>query len=740
MLNEIRRPEVNVIPATKRSVESGGQIKKLKTLRVAAYCRVSTGDESQQTSYTTQKRFYTEMISKRPGWTLAGIYADEALTGTSRVKRKQFNAMMEDAMAGKMDYIVTKSISRFARNTVDTLDCVRQLRQLSPPIGIYFEKENIDTLDATGELILTILSALAQDESRSISDNIRWSIQKKFQRGEAIIDLKRFLGYDKGENGEWVINEEQAAIVRYIFDRYVCGVNSNTIARELNEKGIRTLRGTIWRADSVLRILRNEKYVGDLEMQKTITKNFLTHQASVNTGEAPKYYVENHHVGIIDRFTWDKVQLMFKEQGVKASRADTEEKKKRGSTASPFTNLTCGADHGGSPCGARLVRMCYNNRLSSYTDDRSIAAQGLDPAEYTEHYYYSYPVWRCSRNASGVYAKKDDPLVMERDGSCPSGSTYECALEQSFMEMLYKLKRDYEANGDTSYLARKFRNACERIDRQNGMNSRSMQRMETLDLQIREMEKQLNATMGKQVEALRRAAIEQDELLRQSCDDGLLKLDDIEVDLLNGRVSTTLGSSWTAGSEVMEDGSEAAIYANLAEDIRKSLKDLKKERATLEAEQSTTAVVRKNYEFFLKCLSQLPETNSAGMKINVNGLDVDGSLFRDIDGKARPGKRSSVKSGHIRMTEERIAQAPDYLRFEKGIYVAFIKGGMVDGDNVMYQTNFGVELLSTGNSRNLSSFLGFRRANEDGTVDFLDECWKVRDRSVCYSRRKITKE
>lgn len=150
---------------------------------MAAYCRVSTGDESQQTSYTTQRRFYTELIDGKPGWTLAGIYADEAISGTSRVKRKQFNIMMEDALAGRIDYIVTKSISRFARNTVDTLNCVRQLRQLSPPVGIYFEKENIDTLDATGELILTILSALAQDESRSISDNIRWSIQKKFQRG-----------------------------------------------------------------------------------------------------------------------------------------------------------------------------------------------------------------------------------------------------------------------------------------------------------------------------------------------------------------------------------------------------------------------------------------------------------------------------------------------------------------------------------------------------------------------------
>ena len=171
----------SVNPATRRSSKNTAQLKKQTNIRVAAYCRVSTGDESQKTSYTNQKAFSTELIHSKEGWQFAGIYADEAISGTSRAQRDGFNRMMDDARHERIDYIVTKSISRFSRNTVDTLNCVRELRQQDPPVGIYFEKENIDTLDATGELILTFLSALAQDESRSFSDNIRWTFQKNFR-------------------------------------------------------------------------------------------------------------------------------------------------------------------------------------------------------------------------------------------------------------------------------------------------------------------------------------------------------------------------------------------------------------------------------------------------------------------------------------------------------------------------------------------------------------------------------
>ena len=208
------KPTITVTPATRRSMQNAAQLKTQTNIRVAAYCRVSTSAEGQQTSYTRQKSFYSTLISEHPGWTLAGIYADADASGTNTDHRLNFQRMIEDCKNGKIDYIITKSISRFARNTVDTLKYVRVLKQLSPAIGIYFEKENVDTLNATGELLLTILSALAQDESRSISDNVRWSYAKKFQSGIAHCNLKGMMGYDKGENGQWLINEQQAEIVR----------------------------------------------------------------------------------------------------------------------------------------------------------------------------------------------------------------------------------------------------------------------------------------------------------------------------------------------------------------------------------------------------------------------------------------------------------------------------------------------------------------------------------------------
>ena len=208
------------------------------TMNIAAYCRVSTDKADQLNSLETQKEFFSE-YTQRTGDTLVRLYADEGISGTKIKNRKEFLRMMADAEHGLFDMVVVKDISRFARNTVDTLNCVRQLRQCDPPIGVYFEKENIDTLDASGELLLTILSALAQEESNSISKNISWSIQKRFQEGIAFGNPRSVYGYTDGEtNKDWVIVEEQARVVRFIFDEFLLGKSSYKISNELNEKGI----------------------------------------------------------------------------------------------------------------------------------------------------------------------------------------------------------------------------------------------------------------------------------------------------------------------------------------------------------------------------------------------------------------------------------------------------------------------------------------------------------------------
>lgn len=394
------RQKVDVIPASVRSVQNGGQLKSQTNIRVAAYCRVSTGDESQQTSYTTQKAFYKDLITRKPGWIFAGIYADEAKSGTNREHREEFNRMIKDAMNGKLDYIVTKSISRFARNTIDSLTCTRELRQLKPPVGIYFEKENIDTLDA------------------------------------------------------------------------------------------------------------------------------------------------------------------------------------------------------------------------------------------------------------------------------------------------------------------------------------------------KEMEERLQDAISHQVAALREAALEQNVELNEALSNGEVTIDDIDLDIRSGLTPGSIGVSFY-GTET-EEGSEAQIYTELVNDLQERLKTLQQERQTIEEEQGVLAIMKKNFEYFLACLKELPDTNAGGMPLRVNGLDVQGTLLRDVDGNAIEGRKRAITSGKLKLTPERIAEAPDMLHFEKGIYCAFVESGVLQGDVATYKTNFGVTLTSKGNRRTLDSFMGYKRSDMDGNVVYVDAPYKVYGFSIQYRRYLTT--
>lgn len=295
---------VTIIPAISRKSTAEPTERKR---RVAGYARVSTELEEQQSSYAAQIDYYLRFIKARPDWELVGIYTDEGISATNTRHRNGFNSMISDALAGKIDLIVTKSVSRFARNTVDSLTTVRKLKDAG--IEIYFEKENIWTLDSKGELLITIMSSLAQEESRSISENVTWGHRKRFADGKVSLAYSRFLGYEKGTDGNLVINESEAVIVREIYNMYLKGYSLHAIAGQLTARHIPTPGGNkIWNQSTIRNILINEKYKGDALLQKTYTVDFLTKKKKRNLGEVPQYYIENNHEPIISAETFELVQ------------------------------------------------------------------------------------------------------------------------------------------------------------------------------------------------------------------------------------------------------------------------------------------------------------------------------------------------------------------------------------------------------------------------------------------------
>ena len=323
---------VTVIPAT-RNLHTGTLIDVKKRRKVAGYARVTTDSDEQFTSYEVQVDYYTQFIQSNPEWELVEIYTDEGISGLSSKNREGFNRMIADALKGRIDLIVTKSVSCFARNTVDTLTTVRKLKDAS--VEVFFQKENIFTLDSKGELLITIMSSLAQEESRSISENVTWGQRKSFSDGKVKLPYKRFLGYRKGADGTPEIVPEEAEIILRIYSDFISGKAPSTIARELTRDGILAPGGkTVWEKKTVLSILTNEKYKGAALLQKRYTVDFLQKKTKINEGEVPQYYVENSHPAIIDAKAWDMVQGELRRR---------KESSRRTTSQSPFSGkVFCG--------------------------------------------------------------------------------------------------------------------------------------------------------------------------------------------------------------------------------------------------------------------------------------------------------------------------------------------------------------------------------------------------------------
>ena len=348
--------QIEVIKAQGNIRRRNGKI-EVAQRRVAAYCRVSTDSEDQKGSYESQVQYYRDYISKNPDWQFVDIYADEAITGTQVEKRQDFQRLITDCLNGEIDYIVTKAIARFARNTLDTLKYVRLLKDKQ--IGVYFEEENIDTLTMDGELLLTILSSVAQQEVENISAHVKKGLKMKMQRGE-LVGGPRCLGYNfDWESREITINPEEAKIVRYIFDRYLEGIGGRVIARELEEQGIPSPRGnTSWADTTVLGIIKNEKYKGDVLQGKTFTVDPISKRRLDNYGEEDQYYIKGNHTPIVTEEEFEKAQeIRLRRSGRRGRDGKASSLRQRYSRMYAFSSLLeCGF------CKSVLARRSWHSQ------------------------------------------------------------------------------------------------------------------------------------------------------------------------------------------------------------------------------------------------------------------------------------------------------------------------------------------------------------------------------------------
>lgn len=428
-VHKMQEPKRVVIIPPKPEYSGDNRI-DIRPKRVAAYCRVSTDKEQQEHSFETQKEMYTEMIMMKPNWQIAGIYADEGITGTIAKKRPDFMRMIEDCRKGKIDIIITKSVSRFSRNNLDCLLYVRELKELGIPI--IFEKEGINTLQVSSELLITLFSGLSQAESESISMNVKIGKRQSLKNGNVPFCYKSFLGYKKGADGKPEIVPEEAKIITRIYTEYLAGKSLNDIAKSLITDGIYTPTGkTQWTSNVVLSILSNEKYKGDALLQKTYIVDCISKKMKKNNGELPMYYVENNHPAIIDRSMFDRVQEEISRRNSKRKVKEKGTKTELGKYSSKYALselLFCGN------CGTPYRRVTWTNRGKKKV------------------------VWRCiSRLDYGTKYCKESPSLEETalQNAITEAITNKAKSEGADVYRIQSHLKMYQANQNTTSLIAK---------------------------------------------------------------------------------------------------------------------------------------------------------------------------------------------------------------------------------------------------------------------------------------------
>ena len=504
------------IPATYQA--KGTTLQNKRKLRVAAYCRVSTEEEEQQGSFEIQKLFYTDKIESNPEWTMAGIYADDGISGVHTQKRDDFNRMIQDCKKRKIDLILTKSISRFARNTLDSIQYVRMLKQLG--ITVIFEKESINTSTMNSEMILTVLSAFAQAESESISQNVARGMG--FRQGKFPFPYSQMLGYRKGADGKPEIIPEQAEVIRLIYNSYLQGDSLQNIKKKLETIGAVTVRGkATWSSQAILRILQNEKYCGDVLLQKTFTEGVLTGFQKKNTGQLPQYYIENHHEGIVTKQVFREVQAeIAKRQSKNPANIRKKRKGRYNSKYALSGRLVCGE------CGSSYKRVTWDihGRKEVVWRCASRAAYGTKFCKHSPsipeeelHEAILKAIQELDDNFTAEVSLQLNGILQQIEQGENSGTSLQAQLEQAQQEFDRLLELSLDLDEQTPFLDNKLKQTNEKIKTlkkaiaENAKKKKQTPpqlRISERDLQIKEYDDTLTARIVESIKVKSRNEIE----------------------------------------------------------------------------------------------------------------------------------------------------------------------------------------------------------------------------------------